>query len=255
MKMLVVANQKGGVGKTATAVHQAFYASELGCKVLFIDLEPTKNATYSLSRFDAGYTASELFTAEPVALDKLRAHAQENDVSLISGDEDLADLEASMGLLDAANRFRANVTNMSALGFDVCIVDTGPSLGVKLAAALLSADFVVSPIEMEAFSIQGIKQMLMTIGNLKRQNGKLEFIGMIPTKVDSRNERHVRHEAELRAAYPDLITPHSVGLRSSIAEALSEGIPVWQIKRTAARKAAKEVRALSDFICKKMEIL
>jgi chromosome partitioning protein len=254
MKVIVVAQQKGGVGKTATAVNLAFYAAERGARVVFIDFDQQGNASYALREYQSGMAASELFSPALPSLDALEQHSQGNTISVISGDAALANLE-TMPVRDAGARFRAVVEAVGALGFDLCIVDTAPSLGIKMAAALLSADFVVSPIELEAFSIQGIKLMMTTIANIKTVNPRVEFLGMVASKVDARNPRHIRHEKELRAAYPELLIPHTIGLRSSIADALASGVPVWAIKRTAARSAAKEVRALSAYLCEKMEIV
>ena len=96
--------------------------------------------------------------------------------------------------------------------------------------------------------------MVTTVANLRRANPGLQFLGMVPSKVDARNPRHVRHLLELRQAYPQLMIPAPVGLRSSIADALASGVPVWKIRKTAARKAGQEVRALADYVFRKMEI-
>ncbi|HCZ14874.1 MAG TPA: chromosome partitioning protein ParA, partial [Candidatus Accumulibacter sp.] len=137
---------------------------------------------------------------------------------------------------------------------DVCLIDTAPSLGVSMAAALFAADYVLSPIELEAYSIQGIKKMVMTIANVRKANPSLQFLGMVPSKVDGRNPRHGRHLQELQRAYPQLMIPAGIGLRSSIADALASGVPVWKIRKTAARKAALELRALAAHVFEKMEI-
>lgn len=77
---------------------------------------------------------------------------------------------------------------------------------------------------------------------------------MVPNKVDARKPRHVNNLAALQQAYPQLIVPLNIGARDSIAEALGEQMPVWRIKKTAARKATQEVRALADYVYTKMEI-
>jgi len=136
----------------------------------------------------------------------------------------------------------------------VCLIDTAPSLGNSMAAALYAADYVISPIELEAYSIQGIKKMVTAIANVRKANPDLQFLGMVPSKVDNRNPRHGRHLDELVRAYPQLIIPTGIGLRSSIADALATCVPVWKIKKTAARKATQEVRALADHVLKRMEI-
>ena len=122
-----------------------------------------------------------------------------------------------------------------------------------MSAALASADFVLSPIELEVYSIQGIKMMLTTIFNIRKEcNPGLSFLGMLPSRVDARNPRHKAHLQELQAAYPKLLVPVSIGLRSSVANALASQMPVWRIRKTAARSAAKEFRELGNHIFNKL---
>lgn len=252
VKTLVTANQKGGVGKTATLVHLAFDFCERGLRVAVIDLDTQANASYTLHAFNTGVNASELFaTAPPAAWPTTIADTPM--IALIGSDTALPTIE-QMTLQAAGTRFRESIAALAAQGFDVCLIDTAPSLGVTMAAALLAADYVLSPIELEAYSIQGIKKLLTTVANIRKANPALSFLGMVPSKVDARNPRHGRHLAELTTAYPALMIPATVGLRSSIADALASCVPVWQIKKTAARKAAQEVRTLAAHVYHKMGI-
>lgn len=248
MKTLVVANQKGGVGKSATVVHLAFAAKEHGKRTLVIDLDPPANASYTLDAFSSGIVASQLFGAEPVDIPP-----SADLITLIKADSLLANLD-TRPIAEIAENFRANLKRCAG-DFDFCVIDTGPSLGVRLAAALIAANFVLSPVEMEAYSIQGIKQMILTVTNLRKVNPSLVFLGMVPSMVDTRNTRHTRHLKELSEAYPSLMINAPIGLRSSIADALASKIPVWNVKKTSARAAAKEYRALGDYVFGKMEIL
>ena len=257
MKTLVTANQKGGVGKTSTLVHLAFDFIERGLKVVVIDLDTQANASYTLQAFTSGLRASQLFDGVASKLwpqtgrDLTDAHIPH--MALIGADAGLANME-KMSLADAGNRFRAAIVALEEQGFDVCLIDTAPSLGISMAAALLAADYVLSPVELEAYSIQGIKKMVTTIANIRKANPKLQFLGMVPSKVDARNPRHGRHREELERAYPQLMIPTGVGLRTSIADALASCVPVWKIRKTAARKATQEVRALAAHVFEKMEI-
>ena len=251
MKTLVTANQKGGVGKTSTLVHLAFDFFERGLKVAVIDLDTQANASYTLQSYRSGLYASELLTNSSPNYEQ--AFAESKGMSLIESDAGLANME-KMTLKDAGSNFRSAIKLLAVAGYDVCLIDTAPSLGITMGAALLAADFVISPIELEAYSIQGIKKMVTTIANIRKANPTLKFLGMVPSKVDSRNPRHGRHLDELNKAYPSLMVPTSIGLRSSIADALASGVPVWKIKKTAARKAAQEVRALAAHVYHAMEI-
>jgi len=251
MKTLVTANQKGGVGKTSTLVHLAFDFFERGLKVAVIDLDAQANASHTLQAFKSGLTASELFASTPP--DYAQATAKSKGMILIESDTGLANMD-KMTLQEAGRNFQAAIKGLDDHGYDVCLIDTAPSLGVTMAVALLASDYVLSPIELEAYSIQGIKRMVTTITNIRRANPKLKFLGMVPSKVDARNPRHGRHLKELNQAYPQLMVPTGIGLRSSIADALASCVPVWKIKKTAARKATQELRALAAHVFEKMEI-
>ena len=207
MKTLVVAQQKGGVGKTSSLVHLAFDFLERGLRVAVIDLDTQGNASFTLQEFGSGYLASQLFDQDGNAVRSAFAELPEGPLMrLIESDPVLANME-KRSLTDAAGAFKENIKALADCGFDVVLIDTAPALGVSLAAALYAADCVLSPIELEAYSIQGIKKMLTTIANVRKLNTKLKFLGMVPSKVDARNPRHVRHQDELQAAYPQLMIP------------------------------------------------
>jgi chromosome partitioning protein len=159
-----------------------------------------------------------------------------------------------LSLEEAGTAFRLAIAAIGEQGFDICLIDTAPSLGVSMVSALLAADFVASPIELEVYSLQGIQKMAETVSALRQANPGLQFLGMIPSKVDKRNPRHTKHLAELVEAYPELIVPTPIGYRSSIADALATRRPVWEIRKTAARVAGREVRAMADHLSGMMEI-
>lgn len=255
MKVLVTANQKGGVGKTSTVVHLAFDFAERGKKVAVIDLDTQGNASYTLRPYASGMTASELWHEVPEArLNQCLASEKEGQISLIASDNKLADVE-KLDRETVIGNFKANMASLAKQGFDVCLIDTAPTLSIALIGALNSADYVLSPIEMEVYSIQGIQMMVKTVEQVRRRmNNKLKFLGMVPSKVDGRNPRHKLHLQELQTAYPQMMIPVSIGLRSSIADALASSVPVWQIRKTAARVASREMRALAEHVYAKMEI-
>jgi chromosome partitioning protein len=119
-----------------------------------------------------------------------------------------------------------------------------------MSAAVLAADYMLSPIEMEAYSLQGMEKMVTVVSHLRQANPKLVYLGMLPNKIDARKPRHIANLKALKSAYPKLVLPCSIGSRDSIAEALGEKIPVWKIKKTAARRASQEVRSLAEYVYK-----
>jgi len=253
MKTLVTAIQKGGQGKTFATCHLAFDFQERGLRVAVIDLDSQGNASFTLSESQSGYLASQLFNGDTDALRYWFGQRDNAGLSVLGADSALANLDR-MELPQAAAALRASIAVLGEF-FDVCLIDTAPSLGVAMTAALLSADYMLSPLEMEAYSLQGMKKMVAVVGNLRKLNPKLTFLGLLPNMVNAKKPRQMENLRLVQAAYPQLVLPFSIGDRDSIAEALGElKQPVWKIKKTAARKASQEVRAMANYVFTKMEI-
>lgn len=245
MKTIAIANQKGGVGKTAVACHLAFHFRDAGRSVLFVDLDPQGNASATLKAAATGVTASQLFAPDPVKLD---AH---KGITLVAADSELADLEradpACIGI------FRDHIVALAGQ-YEFCILDTAPTLGLRLTAALIAANFVLCPIELESYSIQGIKRMLQTVfGVRERYNPGLTFLGMLPNRFNAHSNAQKANLDELLASYAHFMIATKIGNRSSIPEALGAGVPVWEIPKTAAREAGREMRHAFELVESKME--
>ena len=146
MKTIVINNQKGGVGKTTLAVHLAWHLAETGGRVLLIDADAQGNATDTMKRHRGDVTAAELFRPGrvPVA-------GGADGITLAASDSSLTDVDRG----DAAGiqQFRDNLRSVSD-SFDVCVIDTPPSLGLRSVAALVAATHVLSPIYLEDYSVR-----------------------------------------------------------------------------------------------------
>lgn len=252
MKTLVTAIQKGGQGKTFATCHLAFDFAERGLRVVVLDLDTQANASLTLRKHHTGLNSSELFTNPAKVAEWAKGECAVDGLALVAADPALANLD-EVELKNAAGALRKSIANLSG-AFDVCLIDTAPSLGKGMSSAVLAADYVLSPIEMDAYSLQGMQHMVAVIGNLRQANPKLKFLGMLPNKVDARKPRLVAILAELKKAYPQFVLPFSIGARDSIAEALGDQMPVWKIRKTAARVATREVRQLAEYVYTKMEI-
>lgn len=238
-KVLVVANQKGGVGKTAVAVHLAYHMAETGLRVVVVDLDTQANASFSLAptSIDGGMASALFRTGFTVP-----ASFDGPGIMLIRSDGGLADLERALSPDDAARAFGAAIKPLMACA-DVVLIDTAPSLGNAMASALVAASHVLSPMELETYSLQGIEKMLTVIGNLRAANPGLNFLGMLPSKVRG-GARHAKHLDQLRRAFPDMVLPVVVPFRNSIADALGLQRPVWKLSKSAARKTATDLRPM-----------
>lgn len=250
MKTLLVAQQKGGVGKTATAAHIIWHAAEQGLRVLVLDLD-TGNLSRTLSAWHSGLVASQLFVEQTDTWPA--GKGADIAVTVIAADKALANL-AYMPLDRAIENFRVNLVQLAGQGFDVCVIDTPPSMGVALAAALHAADAVITPLEVEDYSVQGIQDMIVAIVNARKRNPALQFLGLVPSRVDGRNPRQMRNLQQLQAQQAQLLSPVVIGLRSAVADALASGMPVWKIRKTTARIAGAEMRALGAYALDKMGV-
>lgn len=255
MKTLVSVNEKGGVGKTALLNQLAFYFYHVKkSRILIVDTDTQKNTTYCQKKHKAsiempGLTSSELFTRNitPQSID-----TTESCIYYVPGDYSLADLEKK-DINKAAKHFHENIKNLSASGFEYCFVDTAATIGTKLTATLLSADYIIAPIELEIFSITGVADLKNVIDKISKINKSLKFIGMIPNKVDYRNHLTKSNLTKLKENMSNLLIPHEIGNRTSISVATALGVPVSAIKKSAARVAAKEISAFSEYVYEKMQ--
>lgn len=244
MITITVSNQKGGPGKTTISIHMAMALAEAGKTVLFVDIDPQGNASKTLAGHRCNVPASALFSDEPFQLER------KDQITLVAADNKMADLERATP--QVINHFRSQVARLGE-AFDFCIIDTPPSLGMRMTAALVVADHVLSPIELEEYSIDGIKMMLQTIFGVKQKfNPKLNFLGMLPNRFNSRSERQKATFQDLVKNYSGLLIPAKISFRSSIPEALAEGIPVWKLKKSSAAEAGKEFKEAFQVIFAKI---
>lgn len=182
MNIITVTNQKGGVGKSTIAVHLAMALQERGDRVLFVELDPQGNASKTLEKAGgvAALQASQLFEEQQLTI------TPNEGITLINADAKMADIERAP--LTVMSTFKDHLAALASQ-FDHCVIDTPPTLGLRMSAALIVANHVLSPIELEEYSIDGITKMLQTIFGVKlKWNPDLNFLGMLPNRFNSRSE-------------------------------------------------------------------
>ena len=234
MKTIVVSNHKGGVGKTAISVHLAMYLADKGKTVLVIDLDGQGNASKTLGRHSCGVQAASLFEPDSPRI------ASTSAITLLEASHRLSDIEQApkQDVLSSLRRVLPTLRDQ----FDYCVIDTPPGAGLRISAAMLAAQFVLSPVEMDDYSIDGTTQLLQTvIGIQQRFNADLAFLGMLPNRLNAASIAQRTALQAMLARYAQFMVPAKIGNRSSIPEALRAGIPVWRLQKTAAREAGHEM--------------
>ena len=258
MKTLVLANQKGGVGKSALATLLAHYFAQHGRRTLAIDFDHQNNfaAPLVLSRraSDAAWSSDQLLTQSGVAVPR-------QPFVVVPAGDGLLTLERQPALHTPFARNFRSFLEKAADDFDVCVVDTNPNPDIRVISALASADFVLSPRQLNQEAVDGVQQLLshQRVGVYKIKallNPKLHLIGLLPTLVEPTPFQRA-NLLQVIGAYGELLIRIGSGpgecaripKRSAIAEAQADGEVLWEMKKTAARDAWREIEPSIAKIC------
>jgi chromosome partitioning protein len=220
MKVIAIANQKGGVGKTTTAVNLSAALAEWGRRILLIDLDPQGNATSSFGLQEiAGQSLYEPLLGQ-AAITKKIFPTRLTDLFLIPADLDLAGVEIEIARMsDHLTRLaQALQTLRHDRTFDFVLLDCPPSLGILMTNALAAADELLTPIQCEYFALEGLVQIVRLIERIRDSgaNPNLELGGILMTMFDSRTNISAQVVAEVRehfgARVYETVIPRTVRL-------------------------------------------
>ena len=232
-RIYALANQKGGVGKTTTAVNLAACLAEAGERALVIDLDPQANATSGLGMRANGSSSYDLLDGAPLA--ELVHPTAFANLDLVPAKPDLAGAVVELSGRSDGERYLAEALASGSDRYDFVFLDCPPSLGPLTVNALAAADRVLVPVQAEYYALEGLTQLLHSVELIRRRlNPNLGIGGVLLTMVDGRTRLAQQVEEEVRRHFGDLVFRTSVPRSVRLAEAPSHGLPAIAYDRRSA---------------------
>ena len=229
-RIYALANQKGGVGKTTTAVNLAACLAEAGQHALVVDLDPQANATSGLGMRANGTSSYDLLDGAP--LDTLAKHTAFANLDVVPSKPELAGAVVELAQRPDGERYLAQALASGTSAYDFVFLDCPPSLGPLTVNALAAADRVIVPVQTEYYALEGLAQLVQSINLIKqRLNPRLEIAGVLLTMTDGRTKLSADVEAEVRRHFGALVFDAVVPRSVRVAEAPSHGLPVTHYDR------------------------
>lgn len=227
-RVIAVANQKGGVGKTTTAINLSSCLAAKGQKVLSIDMDPQGNMTSGLSVDKDGvdYTIYDLLIGEADINQVLCKEVFEN-LDVLPTNIDLSGAEIELLNVDNKEYILRDEVNKIRDNYDFVIIDCPPSLSILTINAMTTADTILVPIQCEYYALEGLSQLLKTIGLVKeRLNEKLEIEGVVFTMYDARTNLSLQVVENVKDNLDQTIYKTIIPRNIRLAEAPSHGLPI-----------------------------
>ncbi len=227
-KVIAVANQKGGVGKTTTSVNLAACLGAMGKRVLLIDVDPQGNATSGVAVDKRQLTKSTYnILVDGMKAEECLYSTQFNNLHILPSSLDLAAAELEIVEKPHREALLKNAVLPIKYNYDYIIIDCPPSLGLITANAMTLADTILVPIQCEYYALEGLSQLMSTVRRVKRQyNSSLELEGVLLTMYDGRLNLTQQVVEEVKKFFPRKVFKTVIPRGVRLSEAPSFGMPV-----------------------------
>ena len=239
-KIIAVTNQKGGVGKTTTAVNTAAGIAKLGYKVLLIDTDPQGNATsgVGVDKRSVKHSAYSIMVDE-VGAEEAVVHTEFENLDVIPSSIELAAAELELADFDHREARLKNALAAVKTGYDYILIDCPPSLGLITTNALCASDTILVPIQPEYYALEGLSQLIATVRLVKRKyNPYLEIEGVLLTMYDGRLNLTQQVVQEVKKFFPKKVFSSVIPRGVRLSEAPSFGMPIMYFDKSCKGSAA-----------------
>ncbi len=227
-RIIAIANQKGGVGKTTSAINLSACLSEIGKKVLTVDMDPQGNTTsgLGLDKSDCKHTVYELILGECSVTDAV-IHTEIENLDLIPSNVNLAGAEIELLDINDREYVLRNEIDYIRDDYDFILIDCPPSLNMLTVNAMTTADTVLVPIQCEYYALEGLSQLMYTINLVQeRLNPKLKMEGVVFTMYDARTNLSLQVVENVKNNLDTTIYKTIIPRNVRLAEAPSHGLPI-----------------------------
>lgn len=251
--VIAVTNQKGGVGKTTTAINVSYFLAKSGKKTLLVDFDPQGNASSGLGidKTELEKTMTEVIQGK-ASLAEVIVPTEHKNLSVAPTTSDLANTEVE--LAQAEKRFSRLKLAVDSVGdqFDYIIIDSPPSLSLLTVNGLIASKYVLLPVQAEFYALEGLGQLLETMKLVRKaMNPSLELLGVLPTMLDGRTTLSNQVHDEIKRHFANKVFENTIPRNIRLAEAPSHGLPVGAYDRFS--KGSRAYKAVTKEVIARVE--